>query len=120
MEQPANWVMEFPSPDKYPKVAFEKYDNRTLDAKIPKTHLPRFKPIVKNTDPSPATYKIEEAVTKTQWVSTKYTVGHDKTPRNYFDESAKKNKSPGPGTHPLIEQAFDKICKSPRVCKKRH
>ena len=77
-----------PSPDKYDKVPFDRYAKGTKVYKIHTTHLPRFKPTVKNTLPSPATYKVEDAVAKSQWISTQYSVGKDATPRTYFDNMA--------------------------------
>ena len=62
MDQPANWVIEYPSPNKYEKVPFDKYANKVYEAKIHNTHLPRFKPTQKNNVPSPATYKVHDAV----------------------------------------------------------
>ena len=103
VEQPSNWVIDIPSPDKYDKVPFDKYARRSAQVKIHTTHLPRFKPIIRNAKPAPTTYNTDEAINKSQWISTKYSVGKDKTSRCHFDKIAKSNKSPGPGTHLKVE-----------------
>ena len=64
-EQPANWVIEIPSPDKYEKVQFDVIRERKHAIKIHTTHLPRFKPIEKKNEPSPTSYNYDDAVEKT-------------------------------------------------------
>ena len=64
-----------PSPDKYDKTKFNTYKEKVYEAKIHGTHLPRFKPIERKLDPSPATYNVPEAIDKSQWSSTRYSIG---------------------------------------------
>ena len=65
VDQPSNIAYKYPSPDKYQTVPFDKYLTRTYALKISNTNLPRFKPIKKDSDPSPTSYQIDEAMKKT-------------------------------------------------------
>ena len=100
--QPSVLLNDCPSPDKYEKVGFDFYLNKTQKILIQPTHLPRFRQLEKSNDPGPNSYFVEDAVTKSQWASTKYSIGNTKK-ECYFDEKIRhknlKNKSPGPGAH---------------------
>jgi len=84
--------------------------------------MPRFKPIEKGdkNEPSPVSYNYDEAIAKSKWTKTLYTVGKDKTSRDFFGSNAKRqNYKPAPNKH-SIEQCFNHLSKSPRLKAKRH
>lgn len=100
VEQPSQIVLDIPSPDKYVPIPIERYLTKTsVLTKIPVTHMPRFKPLQKNLHPAPTSYYPEDSITKSQWQTTKYSVGKDKTPRSYFHNAAARQKNPGPGLY---------------------
>lgn len=74
---------------------------------------------MKDQKPGPSSYNTAGCIDKMVFRKTIFTVGKDQR-KEYFETKAKKSISPGPDTHKLVEKAFDKICMSSMISKKRH
>lgn len=94
-----------PSPDKYEKIKFDTYLNKTVQPMIHKTHYPRFAGVDKNAQPGPASYDTATSTDKQIKRSpTRFSVAKFK-PKEFFEVIAKKNIAPGPGAHKMVESA---------------
>ena len=86
---------------------------------IYKSKFSRMDKLQKKEGPDPQTYKFEESFTKTQVGFFDQKIGKQKVPG--FIDQAKRTHSfvPGAGTYKNVESAFNKICKSPMLAKRR-
>ena len=100
-----------PASNKYDKIKLDTICNRTLQASIHKSNYPRFSPIHKDAKPAPTSYNSPDAITKSQWHSTKYTVSKDKRVVLFEQNAMKSNEKTGPGSYQLAEAAFSKTPK---------
>ena len=96
--------------------------DRNPNYAISKTHFPRFEYKKVNITPGPQTYEKDKQIDKNVLLKTKLG-SFTKGPRlDYFTNKAKRNFSPGPGAHKLVEAAKDsKLSKKPpTISTKRH
>ena len=114
-----------PSPDKYNKPAMELTRDKNPNYAISKTHFPRFeykKGKVNPSAPGPQSYEKDKAVDKNCREKTKLGTFTKGARYDYFTKHAKRNISPGPGTHKLVEIAKDSKLSSKlsTIATKRH
>ena len=101
----------------------EFYKNRTLKTKIVKDDKDqRFSHKIPKVDgPAPGLYNIEDAFTKTQWVTRKPPVDKQKIV-GFIEKFTKLHKhAPGVGTYQDFEKGFARLSRSPvTISVKRH
>ena len=73
-----------PASNKYEKVPFDIYKDRTIYTKIHQSNFPRFGQTKKTNEPAPTSYDTVNAISKTQWVEPTLKFKKDKR-ISYFE-----------------------------------
>lgn len=75
----------------------------------------------KKDGPAPGSYKIEDAISKTQWVDKKPALAKSKLTGFIENYNQLHKHSPGVGTYKEIDRGLDKLSRSPKsLTVKRH